>query len=42
MRTGALYQEVKLERRGECAPQHVLKDVPFDAIIRVGDDLVEM
>jgi hypothetical protein len=41
-RCGAVYQEVKLETGGEWAPQHVFRSVPFDAIIRVGNDLVEM
>ena len=39
---GAVYQEVKLEAGGEWAPQHVFRSVPFDAIIRVGNELVEM
>ena len=41
-RNGAVYQEVKLETGGEWAPQHVFRSVPFDAILRVGNDLVEM
>ena len=41
-RSGAVYQEVKSETGGEWAPQHVFRSVPFDAIIRVGNDLVEM
>jgi hypothetical protein len=41
-RSGAVYQEVKLETGGEWAPQHVFRSVPFDAILRVGNDLVEM
>jgi hypothetical protein len=39
---GAVYQEVKLEAGGEWAPQHVFRSVPFDAIIRVGNELVEI
>lgn len=41
-KSGAVYREVKLETRGEWAPQHVFRSVPFDEIIRVGSDLVEM
>ena len=41
-KSGAVYQEVKLEIEGEWAPQHVFRSVPFDAILRVGNDLVEM
>ena len=41
-KSGAVYQEVMLEIEGEWAPQHVFRSVPFDAIIRVGNDLVEM
>ena len=37
-----MYQDVKLKTGSEWALQHVFGSVPFDDIIQVGNDLVEM
>ena len=39
---GDSYEDVQLETGGEWAPNHVFVSVPFDEIISVGDELVEM
>lgn len=39
---GDSYEEAKLEAGGEWAPNHVFTSVPFDEIISVGKELVEM
>ena len=39
---GETYEEVQLETGGEWAPNHVFVSVPFDEIVSVGDELVDM